>query len=190
MEGTISLHTRDLNPDAIKAIQERFGDAQLEISINSDGFTGEEVLSDSEFWALIEQLDWEAEPPNKVVSNLVEALSELPIGNIYQFADKLARCLWQLDTYRHAKGFLEDGEYLSVDGFLYARCAVVANGQEVYDEILNSPDEMPLDLSFEELLYTAEAAYLKKTGEEMVYRPLFNYETYSNKEGWDNSIDA
>ena len=29
-----------------------------------------------------------------------------------------------------------------------------------------------------------QEALNRKTGEKMVYVPLFNYETYSNQEGW------
>lgn len=45
---------------------------------------------------------------------------------------------------------------------------------------------MSIDVTFESLLYLPQEAYEKKTGEKMVYIPLFNYETYSNRKGWEN----
>jgi hypothetical protein len=55
-------------------------------------------------------------------------------------------------------------DQLSVDGFLYARCVVVANGSESYDAVLADPREMPKDREFECLLYIAPNAFDKKTG--------------------------
>jgi hypothetical protein len=78
----------------------------------------------------------------------------------------------------------EKENYLSVDDFLYARCAVVANGKAFYENVLNNPSEMPTDLTFEPLLYIAMHAYKRKTGKEFMLAPAFNYETYSNKGGW------
>ena len=93
-------------------------------------------------------------------------------------------------TKKHAQVFLDDPEegYLSVDDFLYTRCAVVVNGKDFYQNVLNNPSEMPKDLTFEPLLYVALNAYKRKTGNEFMFIPVHNYETYSNKEGWKNKI--
>jgi len=40
-------------------------------------------------------------------------------------------------------------------------------------------------LTFEPLLYVAMTAYKRKTGKEFMILPAFNYETYSNKAGWE-----
>ena len=91
-------------------------------------------------------------------------------------------------TKKHAQVFLDDPEegYLSVDDFLYTRCAVVVNGKDFYQNVLNNPLEMPKDLTFEPLLYMTLHAYKRKTGKEFMFVPAHNYETYSNKEGWKN----
>ena len=185
MGTTITINAKDLNEKAIKAIQERFGDAELEIQVQHSTENVSHLSSD-ECWALIGRLDWIQEDAgdNLVIAPLLDALSELPIRNIYQFADWLSEMLWNLDTRAHAQVFLEEDEYLSVDDFLYARCAVVANGQDFYQQVLETPADMPTDVTFEALLYVPQEAFQKKTGEKMVYVPLFNYETYSNKEGW------
>lgn len=186
MPTTITVNVKDLTPEAVKALQDRFGNADLEIKV----YQAEEDsrLSEEECWALIDVLDWtyEDEDDDKVVAPLVDKLSSLSVANIYQFADWLAEKLWRLDTAEHARVFLEEDGFLSVDDFLYARCAVVANGSEFYYQVLNHPSEMPIDVTFESLLYLPQEAYLKKTGEKMIHVPLFNYETYSNRQGWDN----
>ena len=188
MSTIININLQNLTPEAIKALQDRYGNVELEIRVNQSA--GESIpISEEECWTLIGQLDWtyEDEDDNKVVAPLVNKLSQLPVAQIYQFADWLSEKLWRLDTVQHAQVFMrEDDDYLSVDDFLYARCAVVANGAAVYYRILDNPAEMPAEVTFEPLLYVAREAFLKKTGEEMVYVPLFNYETYGNKEGWKN----
>jgi hypothetical protein len=100
----------------------------------------------------------------------------------------LSEKLWYLDTKQHAQVFLDDPEeegYLSVDDFLYARCTVVANGREYYEAVLADPSQMPVDFTFEPLLSVAMTAYKRKTGKQFMALPAFNYETYSNKKGWE-----
>lgn len=186
MPTTINVNVKDLTPQAIQALQDRFGNADLEIKVHQTPEEGAR-LSKKECWSLIELLDWsfEEEDDQKVVAPLVDKLSSLSVANIYQFADWLAEKLWRLDTAKHAQVFLEEEGYLSVDDFLYARCAVVANGEEFYNQVLENPSEMPVVVTFEPLLYLPQVAFFKKMGEKMVYIPLFNYETYVNRQGWE-----
>ena len=100
----------------------------------------------------------------------------------------LSEKLFQLDTRQHVNGYLQkqsDGN-LSVDDFLYVRCAVVAEGKSYFEEILNAPSDMPGEIDFEHLLSLAGDAYKVKTGRDFDYLPIFNYETKSNAEGWKN----
>jgi hypothetical protein len=78
----------------------------------------------------------------------------------------------------------EEENYLSVDDFLYARCAVVAEGKKYYEKVLNMPSEMPETITFESLLYIDKEAFKIKIGKEFNYMRNQKYETYSNKEGW------
>ena len=120
---------------------------------------------------------------------LIAALVARPVAHIYQFEDFLAEKLWQLDTAAHAAPLREEADgFLSVDDFLYARCAVVANGPEYFQKILQNPLMMPADETFEPLLYAASDAFEQKTGQEFDYSPTWNYETGSNKAGWSNPI--
>ena len=66
----------------------------------------------------------------------------MSMANVYQFQDTLSKKLWNLDTRAHAAVFMpeeEEEEYLSVNDFLYARCGVVANGREYYEQVIKTP---------------------------------------------------
>ncbi len=105
-----------------------------------------------------------------------------------QFDDILSEKLYLLDGIEYARNTGESawkpGKYMSVDGFLYDRCCVVANGKAFYEQVLKDPAQMPKDLSFGALLRVAHEAFKRKTGKNLDYVPAFNYETYSNEEGW------
>lgn len=53
-----------------------------------------------------------------------------------------------------------------------------------FEEVLQDPGKMPIEYSFESLLYLASDAYEQKTGEAMTYLPKYNFETYQNRSGW------
>jgi hypothetical protein len=110
----------------------------------------------------------------------------MPVSAIYIFADKLSEKLYRLDTKQHAQAYSanEPDNFISADDFLYARCAVVAEGSEYYEKVLNDPSQMPENLVFEPLLSLADAAFEQKIGEEFNYIPTFNFETRSNLAGW------
>lgn len=58
------------------------------------------------------------------------------------------------------------------------------NGQEAYELVLNDPKQMPKNITFEPLLHLAAKAYENKTNKAFSYITTYNYETYSNAEGW------
>jgi hypothetical protein len=70
------------------------------------------------------------------------------------------------------------------DGFLYARCVVVANGKEFYEAVLKDPSKFPKNMEFESLLGLASGAYELKTGKEFEYSTGCSYESFSNPAGW------
>jgi hypothetical protein len=76
------------------------------------------------------------------------------------------------------------GQTVSVDDFLYNRCAVVAEGKAYFEQVLSQPDLFPTEISFEPILRLTHEAYLQKTGRPFNYQPLFNIETYSNSKSW------
>ena len=146
------------------------------------------MMADELFWEIISMFDWKADY-EKVIQPAVEYLSKLEISDIEQFQENLTYKLYCLDTIEHAKNigtfsYDEKREFFSVDSFLYARCAVVANGKDDYENALKNPTQMPKDIEFEDLLYLSLTAYELKTNEEFEYEAGCDYETFSNRDGW------
>ncbi len=147
------------------------------------------MLSDDLFWSLVSQLDWTKTDDNEITQSLIKELSQKKVTEIKQFEESLAYKLYQIDTKAHASNIGEssydpDTDDVSVDFFLYARCAAVANGKEYYDTVLKNPKEMPKNLDFEPILSVSESAYELKMKKEFEYETGVSYETYSNEDGW------
>ena len=185
MTTSLHINLNALDESFIEELRQRYGATEVEILLPE---TPQDWLTEDGFWQLIELLNWENEgDDNAVIETLVQALANMPISNIHQFADILAEKLWLLDTRAHAEASIRDEEddYVSVDGFLYDRCCVVANGKALYEEVLHDPSKFPSGLSFERLLSVARRAYQRKTGKALVHIPRKSYETYSNEAGWE-----
>ena len=148
------------------------------------------MMSEEEFWSIIDLLDWKHQGNDKkVLAPAINALAAKTKAEICRFEERFAYLLYQLDTKAHASNIGEDAcdpesDYVSADGFLYARCVVVANGREFYAKVLKDPTEMPKDMEFESLLGLASGAYELKTGEDFEYSTGCNYESFSNSAGW------
>jgi hypothetical protein len=149
-------------------------------------------VDDGTFWGLIDKLDWQHEDDDDaVVEPIVRALALLPDAEIGSFQETLARALYDLDGRAWAREsgdeiWLGEPDRLSVDAFLYARCAVVARGRATYDLVREDPTRMPKNEEFESLLYVASTAYERKTGLEWddLDDTAVSYETFSNEAGW------
>ena len=147
-------------------------------------------MDEETFWSLIASFDWDKTGDDEaVVEPAVAALAALPVDELRSFEEILAEKLYTLDTEAHAKEIGEDryrGERtpFSVDAFLYARCVVVANGGDFFEAVVADPSQMPKDMEFESLLYVAESAHERKTGEPLDHTPRVSYETFSNRAGW------
>jgi hypothetical protein len=149
-------------------------------------------VDDAAFWGLIDLLDWRHDGDDeRVVKPVVDRLASLADAEIGSFHEILAQKLYDLDGRAWAREsgadiWRGDADRLSVDGFLYARAAVVARGRAVFDAVLAEPTEMPKNAAFESLLYVAANAYERKTGLEWddLDDTEVSYETFSNEEGW------
>lgn len=187
MTAVLKMNIQELSSKFIDDLKRQFASSEVEIHVHDKSIT-DASLTTNDFWDIIEQLDWSKEGDDTaVVEPVIQILEKRPLAHIYRFANILSEKLWYLDTKNHAQVFLDDPEegYLSVDDFLYTRCAVVANGRDFYQNVLNNPSEMPKDLTFEPLLYVTLHAYKRKTGKEFMFIPTHNYETYSNKGAWE-----
>lgn len=187
MTNIIKLPLRNVTQDALRDLQEKYPNAEVQISIEEPQPGG--LLTEDQFWDLIALLDWSKEGDDEaVVEPLVRALADGPIRQIYDFADILSQKLYALDGLKYAlhtgESAFQSDRYFSVDVFLYARCCVVANGRKYYEQVQQQPEMMPKDLDFEPLLDVTANAYERKTNRDWNYVPPYNIETYSNEDGW------
>ena len=151
-------------------------------------------MSEDDFWNLTKNIDGseldlldEDDYPEEQLEPLVSALSKLNIKEIEEFEDKLSYFLYNLDGKKYADSAGDSGE--SGDGFLYARCWVVAKGKKYYEAVLTDPQKMPNEICqwCEPLLYVTSKAWAISTGndeEDWDYTPSFDYETGSNSSLW------
>jgi len=187
MQTSFKIPVHKLSPAFIKDMQDKYGDAELEITVNRQ--PDFQPLSETEFWQLMELLDWKKETNVAITEPLIKKLSSLHVAHIYNFQEILSKKLYHLDQKKYARHIgqyaYKKGEYFSVDHFLHVRACVVANGKEAYQEVVNTPKTMFKDLTFEPLLSVASSAYERKTQKRFSYIPSLSYETYSNKKGWN-----
>lgn len=147
-------------------------------------------MDEAGFWELISLLDWaRAGDDDRVLEPVVSALAERTPDEIQGFHDVLALKLHALDGRMWARQsgpsiWWGEPASLSPDGFLYARCVVVANGREFLERVLSSPDAMPKDMEFESLLYVAARAMERRTGRAGQLDTSVSYETFANASGW------
>ncbi len=188
MTTILKVSAQDLDSQFFQELGEKISDStEIEIHI-SEKTAKQELFTDQEFWQIIAALNWSKKESDAIMAPAVKQLAAMPIVNIYLFADKLSEKLYQLDTRAHGNAYLanEGDDYLSVDDFLYIRCAVVAEGEEYFERVKANPAEFPAEITFESLLSLARKAYEMKTGREFDYHSTVSYETYSNKNGWNN----
>ena len=187
MTTILNFPLQQAYPETIKDLQEKFPNAHLRLEIREKDAS--KILTEQRFWEIISLFDWsDVEDDDRVIEPAINTLVASPIHYIYLFADMLAEKLFSLDAKQYAENIGDDAyssnKYFSVDNFLYARCCVIANGQEAYKTVLKNPTLMPKNLTFEALLSLASKAYFRKTGKQFDYVATTPIETYSNKMGW------
>ncbi|MBX2978218.1 MAG: DUF4240 domain-containing protein [Flavobacteriales bacterium] len=149
-------------------------------------------MNESTFWDVVKLFDWdEVGDDDAVMEPACQALAAMDEESIFAFDDILSEKLHALDTREHCRacyaGELDPDngdDYISADDFLYARCVVVANGPDLYAEVLADPTKFPPNVEFEALLSLPAAAYTRKTGEEYEHVPPVSYESFQNSVGW------
>lgn len=189
MTTIIKIPLKSADEGLIRELQKKYPDAVLHIEAEES--PGDRPMDEDQFWAIIDQLDWNKEKSEDILRPAVQALSQFSESDIAAFDDILATKLYALDGQRFAEQlgsnrYSEGGKrHFSVDSFLYSRCCVVANGREFYEKVLQDPSEMPKEYTFEPLLNLASKAHQLKTGkDDYDHLPEVWYETFSNPEGW------
>lgn len=189
------IKLKDLNAQFLKKLKEGHSDQDIEVAFwlqpKLANSSAQELLTEEQFWELINLLDWEKLGANEaVIEPLVQQLSTLPVEAIQVFEDRLSEKLYLLDGENYAKNIglsaYQKDQNFSVDTFLYARCCVVSNGKKYYQTVLKAPRKMPKDLTFGALLRVASTAYFRKTGTRFQYQSRYIYETFANASGWPN----
>ena len=186
MTSAIKLPLRSLNIETIRDLQEKYPEA--EISVEFQPNASRAPLSDNHFWKIIDLLDWTQSDDDLILEPSVAYLASGSVRSIFDFADLLSEKLYALDgkvfAQNMGKTSWQPNAFFSVDNFLYARCCVIANGQEFYEQVLHNPTLMPKDVTFESLLYLPSMAYETKLRKKYSYSPTYPIETFSNKEAW------
>ncbi len=192
MTNTLRYPLRNISPDTIQDLQEKYPNASVQIELSEKPVHG--GLSEQEFWDLIALLDWSKKGDDTaVIEPVVSALAASPLRHIYDFKDILSQKLYLLDTAQHATqigemAYQEGTENFSPDSFLFARCCAIANGQDAYEKARHDPAAMPKDLEFAPLLRIANEAYRRQKGTLMRYVAAYPIETFSNEKGWTEPL--
>lgn len=147
-------------------------------------------MDSAKFWQMIRLIDREALQQGDdrgSVEPLRQALAACEPEAICRFADQLAQALYDLDGLEYSDS--SGANALSAEGFLYARCYVVALGRDHYEAVRSDPTLMPQSLEqwCEPLLYAACDAWEDAVGanEPWTYQAPVNYQTGSNRAQWE-----
>ena len=66
MTATYQIKSAALSPQFIHELQEKYGETELEIRVQTGG-TRSQILSDAQFWQIIDLLDWEESGDDEAV---------------------------------------------------------------------------------------------------------------------------
>ncbi len=149
-------------------------------------------MTDHEFWqlvALIDVMALEDGDEDKAIEPLRTALMMKSEAELFAFEEALSQKLYAIDGEQFADQAGESGG--SDDGFLYARCYVVAKGREFYEAVKSDASRMPksIDQWCEALLYPHREAWANQTGGDVSNWPFeatVSYESGSNRELWSD----
>jgi hypothetical protein len=193
MATLLEIPLKDAQESDIQNIRAKYPDATLRIETDSNLHSGE--MDEAQFWAIIGLFDWKTRDADAILAPAVNALALLPKSDIEAFHNLMNEKLYALDGQIYAEQ-LGSNRYapdankgFSVDGFLYARCCVVANGKFFFEKVLEDPTKMPKEFTFESLLYLPKMAWALKTGRDnYAYFPETWSETFSNSNGWPGMV--
>lgn len=147
-------------------------------------------MNTAEFWQLIAKIDVTAldvGDEDAAVQPLQEALSTKSEAELAAYEEELSQKLYAIDGEAYADNAGDSGR--SDDGFLYARCYVVAKGRKFYESVLATPTMMPksIDQWCEALLYPHRKVWAAATGRDESEWPFdtsVSYESGSNESLW------
>lgn len=128
-------------------------------------------MDKQEFWKIIDKARQESNGEQETQYKiLVETLSAYEPEMIIQFEIIFEQLIRDADDYKvmAAQKIIEGG--VTDDTYLYFRCWLIAQGEQVFLGALENPETLvdiasgDFSTDFEELLYVSTAAYQKRTG--------------------------
>ncbi|MBL7496455.1 DUF4240 domain-containing protein [Frankia sp. CNm7] len=145
------------------------------------------------FWRIVGSSELrDASDVDSALEKLSGRLAVLGPEELVRFSEKLREALYRLDR----RGLAEIPVNVrgmtfpqTDDQFLYARCACILAGEDVYDATLRFNDEFarfatPFVQRAERLLYLPSEAYEKIVGRKMESGSGFPIDSGSNVQGW------
>lgn len=195
IKNRIFVSAEECKSESDKLIREKISRGYHEIS-ESEYIPEKLILNNTSmnediFWEIISSFNWNKLGDDfEVMKSAIKKLVGMNVEDIYKFDDILSEKLYLIDGISYASNIGEysykgQNEPFSVDLFLYVRCCVVAMGREYYDYIVTNPEDMPKNSDYEPLLHLPSIAYNKKTDtEDYEHCTKFDYETFSNINGW------
>ena len=136
-------------------------------------FKANTKINKQEFWRIIDFSKQYAVGNNEVQEALlVKILAQYSPGEIVQFECLLRQRLEEADDFNvmAAEKIMEGS--VTDDSYIYFRCWLVAQGKQVFTEVVRSPDTLAavatdeVETNFEQLLYVATDAYKISTGKQ------------------------
>jgi hypothetical protein len=189
MTKILELPLQQLDWAAVQALKNEFPNAIFRVE--SDFPSTVTPMDEDQFWSIIALFDWSKDQEDDILAPSVLALSQLSDESIFGFHELLNQKLFALDARKYAEQLGSnrfapaEGNFFSVDDFLYSRCGVIANGRQFFDEVLETPSLILKEFTFESLLYLPEKAWeAKHSNVDYDYFPVTSYETFSNIAGW------
>lgn len=126
--------------------------------------TQKTMMPEAKFWQLIDGIDWKQKQDIYKLKPLIKVLKTHSNTDIFQFAERLAFLLYQLDGPTFLQALKKSELGYSADSFLYTRCFVVAKGKKFYQSVQNTPSKIPIESYLESLLYVPKQAFELKIG--------------------------
>jgi len=149
-------------------------------------------MTDHEFWQLIALIDVTAlddGDEDEAIAPLEVRLSMRSEAELFAFEEALSQKLYAIDGEQFADQAGESAG--SDDGFLYARCYVVAKGRAFYEAVKSDPSRMPKSIEqwCEALLYPHRKAWAEQAEGDPSGWPFVatvSYESGSNRALWSD----
>jgi hypothetical protein len=114
-----------------------------------------------------------------ILDDYQDQLYELERDELISFIHNLEERLYNID-----RSEIQKATDCSDDGFIYARCFIVAMGKKYYDIVDNDPSKAAMDAEAEGFGFTAYSVYDDRFDEQFKRNSKHSIESGSNKAGW------